>query len=416
MIKIKNITKKAGFTKEQQADIAEQVIKVLNNKKSLDKVENVLFSEFHGDFKAFERKVLKSGIYEAKMDGQYSRYDNEIIITVKNTRCKYILNNSFEILFNFLKKIGIDFTSDITVKNRIYEQLRNSEGVVIECPDAYSDGNVAINKKFIGEVPTEETQKNNTTLRQLTPTNLIKLEGYTIAKNQKSNKIKGDKFTIFYKNKKDDFIIFNQKYINMLPKDCDIYFQDNKNRKYSMLVAKKEEKVIALIMPIHRDNLNEFELLPEIIEQNIVKYPIVVYQENKMPIKTLKKEELQEFILNGVMSSDDYIKELEQITVEHKNAVTGHIYKGLNAEALTQALKNNNYQLAEWVASGQAKKLNKQIKKDAKGVTIRIYYEDDSGRSFCKLETIYNVAELENIQKIETTTDYKNMIERLKRA
>jgi predicted lipoprotein with Yx(FWY)xxD motif len=79
-------------------------------------------------------------------------------------------------------------------------------------------------------------------------------------------------------------------------------------------------------------------------------------------------------------------------------------------------LKDNNYQLAEWVASGQAKKLNKQIKKDAKGVTIRIYYEDDSGRSFCKLETIYNVAELENIQKIETTTNYKNMIERLKRA
>jgi len=388
MIKVKNITKKAGFTKEQQQYIADVVLNAINSNKNIEAITKMIKEVFKNDFKTtFKDKELKViNLFCEGKEKQNGFSEKMIKIEVPNIRCKFEIINDLKVLVEFLQRVGVSVTAN-SVTNRIYEQLRNSEGVVIECPDSYSDGNIAISKEFMGEVPTEETRKCVNGLFNLTPTNLIKLDGYTIAKNQKSNKIKGDKFTIFYKNKKDDFIVFNQKYINMLPKDADIYFQDNKNRKYSMLVAKKEEKVIALIMPIHRDNLNEFELLPEIIEENVIKYPIVVYQENKTAT-----------------------------TVEHKNAVTGHIYKGLNAEALTQSLNNNHYQLAEWVATGQAKKLNKQIKKGAKGVTIRIYYEDDSGKSFCKLETIYNVAELEDIQKIETTTDYKNMIERLKRA
>ena len=387
MIKVKNITKKAGFTKEQQQYIADVVLNEINLNKNIEAITKIIKNDIKGNLK--NKEVIN--LFD---DGK--KEENTVIINVPETRCKFEVINDLKVLVEFLQRVGVSVTAS-SVTNRIYEQLRNSQGKVIECPDAYSNGHIAISKEFIGEVPTEETLKNIQTLKKLTPTNLIKLDGYTIAKNQKSNKMKGQ-YCIFYKNKKDDFIVFNQKYINMLPKGCEIYFQDNKERKYSILVAKKEEKIVALIMPITCDNLKQFELLPEIAEENIVKYPIVAYQKNKMPIRRVKE------------------KEMSSPIVEHKNALTGHIYKGLNAEALTQALKDNNYIKPEWVATGQAKKLNKQIKKGAKGITIRVYYEDDSGRSFCKLETIYNVADLEEIQKIETTTDYKNMIERLKRA
>ena len=131
--------------------------------------------------------------------------------------------------------------------------------------------------------------------------------------------------------------------------------------------------------------------------------------------KELTKEELKELVTSGVMTDIEYIEALKDIKViEHKNAVTGHIYKGNNAELLDNAMKDNNYKESLWLASGQAKKMNKQVKTGASGVLIKVYYEDEYGRSFCKLEKIYNVEELEPIQKIENTEKYKNLVEKLR--
>ena len=137
-------------------------------------------------------------------------------------------------------------------------------------------------------------------------------------------------------------------------------------------------------MPVlFKEGLKDFDTIPEIIEEkpNVVKYPVIVYREQK----TQK---------------------------QHSNAVTGHIYGGNNIAILDDAGFNST----EWVGSGQAKHLNKQVKADAQGVVIRVYYEDDNGRSFCELEKIYNVEELEPIKKIENTLDFQNMVERLKMA
>ena len=77
-------------------------------------------------------------------------------------------------------------------------------------------------------------------------------------------------------------------------------------------------------------------------------------------------------------------------------------------------MQKNNFTTPEWVASGQAKKMKKQVKENAEGVIIKVFYIDDDGRQFCKLEKIYNVDELEPMQKIENTNDFKSLVKKLK--
>lgn len=416
MIKVEKIRSKAGFTKEQLSDLAVQLLEALNKKECIAEIEKMLFIDFDGNFQKFDKAITNDKNMGAMFEIYASGYEF-ITVTVKGTRCKYNLINNIANIFDMLNKLGIKVYSDVKVENPMFEKVKKAcfTDEVLTTSDAYSDGNFAISKDYVGNVSEFEKTKDinfKNSLNSFLTDKLIKVENYNRVDNIRIKTIKGNsKYTVFYKNK-ENYNIFNKRYVDLF-KDCELYLSDDKIK----LFAVKDGVLVGLIMAVSNEYVkwDNFELLPDVKNttddvilnkddvikgiKNIVKYPIVVYQENKMPV------EVKESVAKEVN---------HPIDIEHKNAVTGHIYKGLNAEALTQALNDNNYQLAEWVASGQTKKLNKQIKKGAKGVTIRIYYEDDSGRSFCKLETIYNVAELENIQKIEMTTDYKNMIERLK--
>lgn len=165
-----------------------------------------------------------------------------------------------------------------------------------------------------------------------------------------------------------------------------------------------EIKVNNFKMTVYADKLNYINLLDRFHAKIKV-----------AELKELTKEELKELVISGVMSDIEYIEAIKDIKViEHKNAITGHIYKGNNAELLNNAMSDNNYKESLWLASGQAKKMNKQVKSGASGVLIKVYYEDEAGRSFCKLEKIYNIAELEPIQKVENTEKYKNLVEKLR--
>ena len=428
MIKIEKIGSKAGFKKEQIADIAGQLLEVLNKKDNIKYFEKALFQVFKKDIKeAWKNRTFRI-IYELQ-------HGDDIVIKVKNTGCKLTIYNSYEAIFNTLKRLNVKLTSDLTVKNTLYEKIKNlCNNKVLNTIDAYSDGNFAILKDYVGAIAEEEKEEENIvskrTLKSFMTDNLIKIDNYNQAKKIKYINTK-NKYFVIYKNE-NNYHVFNQKYVDLF-KDCEFYLDNTKN----MLIVIKEEKIVGLIMAMSNKFINykDLELLPQIEnntadeiinkndvikEENIVKYPIVVYQENTMPAaveksKELTKEELKELVTSGVMTDIEYIEALKDIKViEHKNAVTGHIYKGNNAELLDNAMKDNNYKESLWLASGQAKKMNKQVKAGASGVLIKVYYEDESGRSFCKLEKIYNVAELEPIQKIENTEKYKNLVEKLR--
>jgi hypothetical protein len=107
--------------------------------------------------------------------------------------------------------------------------------------------------------------------------------------------------------------------------------------------------------------------------------------------------------------------ETENKTSRPFNPVTNKQYNGQNAVKLLEAMRINNYSSYEFVARGQAYKLHKQVKKDAKGIEISVYCKNDvTDTEFYKVELVYNISELEQLEKIEKTNDYKNMVERLK--
>lgn len=389
MLKVKKFIKRSGFTQEQQKYIADAVLTEINRNGNIDLLTNLIKNDYADDFKKANGKRsfnIKKTYAEGVPDDV-----PEIYINVINCTCKYRLINKFDVLIKFLEKCGITLTAG-TVVNPIYAKLK-SFGKLIETPDGFSDGAILLSKQYVGEVPNDDTFKTDTTFKDLCPADnkLIKLEntGYICAKNQKHAHIKNIKFCIFYKSKKNpDFVVFDQKYINMLPKNCEIFLETG--TKFKKLVAKQNGEFIALIMPMDIKSLNEFELLPDIETEsesetkksNIVEFPPVLYKNPK----------------------------------EHKNAVTEHIYAGNNIDLLNAAMLQNGYAAPVWVGKYQARKLNKQIKQNAPGVVIKVFYEDVDGRAFCKMETVFNIAELEAIQKIENTSDYKNIVERLKMA
>lgn len=411
MLKIKHITKKVGFTKEQQTNMAELILNEINKNANIKEISMAIKEDFKNDFRAvFKDKNYK--VINLFIDGiSKEEKKEEFIINVINSKCKYTLYYDFKVFIEFLRRCGVSVSVE-EKQAKIFEILSDKNGDIIELKDAYTNGNILINKEFITGKPEKETTKHEKSMYDFISNNLVKIESnnYKIEKNQKSNhaNCRKEKYQIFYKNKKDDFMIFNQKFINALPCGCDLYFDKN---NYNSLIAKKEEKIVALIMPVKfHDGLQSFELLPDIVEET----------ETKTETET-KEEKLLTALYNGSIDSEEYIAEKEKeneqkqnINIEHKNAVTGHVYSGNNAELLTNAMHEKNFTKNEWVASGQAKKLKKQIKENAEGVTIRIFYTDDDGRQFCKLEKIYNVDELEEIKKIETSSGYIDMINRLK--
>lgn len=397
MLKIKNITKKIGFTKEQQTNMAELILNEINKNANIKEISRVIKEEFKNDFKAVYRdKECK--IINLFIDGiPKEEKKEELTINLINSKCKYTLYYDFKVFIEFLRRCGVSVTVE-EKQAKIFEILSDKNGDIIELKDAYTNGNILINKEFITGKPEKETTKHEKSMHDFISNNLIKIDNdYKIEKNQKSNHVncKKERYQIFYKNKKDDFVIFNQKFINALPCGCDLYFDKN---NFNSLIAKKEDKIVALIMPIKfHDGLQSFDLLPDIVEET-----------------ETKEEKLKTALYNGSINSVEFMEEITPPTKEHKNAVTGHIYSGNNAELLTKAMHKNNYKKSEWVASGQARKIKKQIKENAEGVTIRIFYTDDDGRQFCKFETIYNLDELEEIKKIETSSGYIDMINRLK--
>lgn len=400
MLKIKNITKKAGFTKEQQTNMAELILNEINKNANIKEISRAIKEDFKNDFKAVYRdkecKIINLFINGIPKEEK----KEEFIINVINSKCKYTLYYDFKVFIEFLRRCGVSVTVE-KKQAKIFEILSDKNGDIIELKDAYTNGNILINKEFITGKPEKETTKHKKSMHDFISNNLVKIENnnYKIEKNQKSNhaNCRKEKYQIFYKNKKDDFVIFNQKFINALPCGCDLYFDKN---NYNSLIAKKEEKIAALIMPIKfHDGLQSFELLPDIVEE----------------IETETKEEkLLTVLYNGSINSEEYMEEKEEKTenIEHKNAVTGHVYSGHNIEVLNNA----GFTSHEWVGGYQAKKLHKQVKKDAEGVTIRVYYEDDMGRSFCKLEKVYNIEQLEPLQKVGITEAFKNIVEKLKKA
>lgn len=398
MLKIKNITKKVGFTKEQQKQIVDIILNEINKNKNIEIITHVIKEDFKNDLKAVLKDKNYKHVMNLFMDGMKKE---EITINLINSKCKFTLYYDFRVFIEFLRRCGISVTVE-EKQAKIFEILSDKNGNIIELTDAYTNGNILINKEFITGKPEKETTKHEKSMHDFISNNLIKIDNdYKIEKNQKSNHVncKKEKYQIFYKNKKDDFVIFNQKFINALPCGCDLYFDKN---NFNCLIAKKEEKIVALILPIKfNDGLKSFELLPDIVEETETE---------------TKEEKLLTALYNGSINSEEYMEEKEEKreNIEHKNAVTGHIYSGNNAEILTKTMHEKNFTKNEWVASGQAKKLKKQIKENAEGVTIRIFYTDDDGRQFCKLEKIYNVDELEPMKKIEETNDYKSLVKKLK--
>lgn len=181
----------------------------------------------------------------------------------------------------------------------------------------------------------------------------------------------------------------------ILPNEREYWKDKNANKKPEIqrMILKLNDEIVGTLCPVFAQNYFVFDDEEE--KTNIVKYPIIVYQEQKQAVKGEEKE--------------------KTLTMtEHKNAVTGHIYSGNNAELLNNIMNKKGYKKSDWCGRWQARKLKKQIKQNADGVIIKVFYTDDSGRSFCKLETIYNIEELEPMQKIESTNNYIEMIKRLK--
>lgn len=233
-------------------------------------------------------------------------------------------------------------------------------------------------------------------------------------------------------NTKLSYIAFNYDFLMDLYKFIDNDFTlylGNSNLSACLI---KEENKLTLLMPVQCRqpelyNLNEPEQEepqkePEQIttpepepeqkeefEKQVEKLPDDVKKVmDDVKEKMMKNKEYK----NIIKKEPEAINEPEKMTEPHINAVTGHVYSGHNIEVLNNA----GFTSHEWVGGYQAKKLHKQVKKDAEGVTIRVYYEDDMGRSFCKLETVYNIEQLEPLQKVGITEAFKNIVEKLKKA
>ena len=254
--------------------------------------------------------------------------------------------------------------------------------------------------------------------------NLINFRTKIVLLDFNNNKIKGlnDKllnelYFNFNYNGELEFIAFNVDYLidalNYMDDSFVIELSDNSNLACSLL---KSENKTTLLMPIMiRDienyNIEKVETETETETETEFKKEISIDSPEAIEMKK-EFDKINEKMINSKEEYKELInKESEQImTKEQINAVTKHIYTGNNAFELEKAGFNSN----EWVGSGQAKKLGKQVKKDAKGIVIKVYKENEDGQTFCKLETIYNIEELEEIKKVENTSQFKDMVNRFK--
>lgn len=360
-----------------------------NELLNAEKLKLISFQSVKG-FKKEEIETIINELIKAYNVINYENYGEEIKIKVNNFTLKteYKKENILNCLLRFKAKIK---DAEKEEKNETFEKLKNlTYGSIYETVDAYSDGHIAILKEYLGNIPTEEKEhtikiKDNKPLTSFLTDELIKLDNFNISKNIKDKRRKYKYFVIYRNN--TNYFVFNQKYVDFFKKDY-VFYLDNENK--NMLYAFKENKLVGVIMAMNNNFIkyDDFELLPEI--------------ENNEKDEIIRKEE----ILNSYEIPEKIVK------IKQKNAVTEHVYSGNNEKELEKA----GFKSPLWVGKQQAKKLKKQVKKDAKGVVIKVYYTDDDGRQFCKLETVYNIEELEELKKIENTNDYKNMIERLKKA
>lgn len=350
----------------------------LKKLKNAEKIELVTLNRVKG-FTFDMVETIVNRLIEAFNNNE----EEEFTIKVNNFKMTVYADklNYINLLDKFHAKIKV------AAENKLYTDFKAYlNNTLIKTSDNYiTDGSIMLKADYVGAIPEGEILGSaNINIKQvITDDNFIKLDNY--------KKVSKNKKVVFYKDL-TNFIAFNKFYFDLLPKKANLYLAENKNAKCKVLVAVMDNSIIGVLFPITVKDLTQF------------KKDFAVIPAEAENIK------------------DDFIKIKELLTdwqektndKKHYNPVTNKYYHGNNAAELDKAMLQNDYKCSLWLASGQAKKMNKQVKTGASGVLIKVYYEDESGRSFCKLEKIYNVAELEPIQKIENTEKYKNLIEKLR--
>lgn len=387
MLKLKSLNNAKGFTKEQQTQIVNELLEIINNNSNIEAIEKNIISLFNNDFKRALKEDKEYILLNLYIKGK-EEAEKEIAINVINSNCKFTLTNDIynliDFLFNKMKaNIITTLSENKTITSEKIRVIKN-QAIRITADDFVTDGNIAIKKDLvlINTLSAEEIKDEIN--RLINFDTIYKLDNY------KKTVSKGN--IIFYKDK-SDAIILNKKYYDLIKNYKLYYIADN---FYKKIVALNENnEFIAVLMPImQKDNsiTKDINVIPNETTEKT--------EDEKVIIKATEEEKTTDFI--------------------HKNAVTGHIYKGNNAILLDKAMKENNYTTSEWVGSTQAKKLGKQIKNNAKAVEIKVFYEKETKNEnkdfFMKVDKVYNVAELENIKKIEETSNYIEMIEELRKA
>ena len=151
--------------------------------------------------------------------------------------------------------------------SKLYKKLKNNMGKsqsVIELTDGYTDGCIALEKEYVesfGIVPNNETTKIKRNIESFIDKwySLQSSEDFTIFDNLKL-KLSTKTYTVFYKNSKE-FYVYEQDYIKMLPKNAEIFFDVENliNMKIAKLIAKQDEKVIAVLMPVQVKNITDIK-------------------------------------------------------------------------------------------------------------------------------------------------------------
>ena len=151
--------------------------------------------------------------------------------------------------------------------SKLYKKLKRNMGKsqsVIELTDGYSDGNIALEKEYVesfGIIPENETVKCDRNIESFVHRfyDLQSSKDFTVYENLKVKRATTNlSCTVFYKNPKE-FYVFQQEYIKMLPKNAEIFFDIEKliTVKFAKIVAKQDEKTVAVLMPIKVDKVTD---------------------------------------------------------------------------------------------------------------------------------------------------------------
>ena len=368
----------------------------LLNKKILSNINIKEFQKFSNASAKYENNVLKDiCIKENKLavtDGNRMNIFELKTENINKDDKEYLLNASL-IEKNINKTVDVYTSTD----NKYISVVNNNEIITTQSDYELNypkyeqlipkyKNNIKINKKeFLNVLKSMKNLINTRTKAVVFDLNNNKI------KSIKDNLLNEMPFNFNY-NGNLECLSFNIDYLvdacNFMDDDFELYTSDLND--LACILFKKENKT-TLLMPIKVDKAD--------------------YCIEKVENKIVEQEQEQEQENNNKKESEAEIMTINSINGhEHVNAITKHIYTGNNAELLEKAGFNSN----EWVGSGQAKKLGKQVKKDAKGVVIKVYKENEDGQTFCKLETIYNIEELEEIKKVENTSQFKDMVNRFK--